>query len=268
MSNCTGRPADEWLEQYLQGTLPAHEQEQFEEHYFDCPVCLARVQALQAAQIQLGRHPVSTLIRKSPIAWPIRVTTIAAMLLIGFIGYRIVSHQASGPGTAANPTLPATQAATTAPQNSTPPASPNLSQLADLTPPAYRPSNLRGTAEDSAFAAGMKAYSQGDCPRAVSSLSAVRAPDGDSLAASFYTGVCLMHEQKLSAAQDKLRQVAAAGDSPEQEAALYYLAQVELARNDTTAASRALGLTVALHGDFERRARIELATLPAPAKQP
>jgi len=55
MSQCTGRPADEWLEPYLQGTLPAREQEAFEEHYFDCPVCLAQVQALQAVQMQLAR---------------------------------------------------------------------------------------------------------------------------------------------------------------------------------------------------------------------
>jgi hypothetical protein len=262
MSACTGRPADEWLEQYLQGTLPAREQEQFEEHYFDCPVCLARVQALQAAQIQLGRHPIPAPIRKTPIAWPIRVLAIAAMLLIGFVGYRIVSRHANPPDIAANPTPLPAQPAATAPPNSTPPAGPDLSLLADLALPAYRPPNLRGAVHDSAFAVGMKAYAKGDCPGAVSSLARVRAPNGDSLAASFYMGVCLLHEQKLPAAQDKLRQVAGAGDSPEREAALYYLAQVALARNDAAAARHSLERTVSLHGDFEQRARAELASFP------
>jgi hypothetical protein len=269
MSECTGRPSDEWLEQYLLGTLPASEQEQFEEHYFDCPVCLAQVQAMQAVQAQLSRHPVilRMILRKKPLAWPIRLGAIAAILLIGFLGYRIVSRQANPPGTAANPTPPAAQATVPTTSNSTPLASPALAQLADLTLPAYQPSNLRGAGEDSAFTAGMKAYAKDDCPGAVSSLAQVRAPNGDSLEASFYTGVCLMHEQKLSAAHDKLQQVARAGDSPEQEAALYYLAQVALARNDAVAARHALALTVSLHGDFERRARTELASLPAPLKQ-
>jgi hypothetical protein len=112
----------------------------------------------------------------------------------------------------------------------------------------------------------MKAYSQGDCPGAERSLSQVGPPDADSLAATFYAGLCLMHEQKLSAAHDKLLQVAGAGDSPEQEAALYYLAQVALARNDAAAARPFLERTVSLHGDFERRARAELANLPAAAE--
>jgi len=44
------------------------------------------------------------------------------------------------------------------------------------------------------------------------------------------------------------------GDSPQQEAALYYLAQIALVHNDPTTARHYLARTIALRGDFERRA--------------
>ena len=67
-----------------------------------------------------------------------------------------------------------------------------------------------------------------------------------------------MHGGELAAAQATLRKVDAAGDSPQQEAALYYLAQVALARQDSTAARHYLARTISLHGDFEQQARLEL----------
>jgi hypothetical protein len=52
-----------------------------------------------------------------------------------------------------------------------------------------------------------------------------------------------------------------AGDSPQQEAAFYYLAQIALADNDATAARHYLSQTISLHGDFEKRAHAELNQL-------
>jgi uncharacterized protein HemY len=85
--------------------------------------------------------------------------------------------------------------------------------------------------------------------------------DEDSLAAQFFKGVCQMHDGDMSAATRSLESVANAGDSPQQEAALYYLAQVALARNDAEAARRYLTRTVSLHGDFESRAHSELSKI-------
>jgi uncharacterized protein HemY len=107
----------------------------------------------------------------------------------------------------------------------------------------------------------MKAYARKDCPSAVRDLAQVPANDEDSLAARFFNGVCQMRDGDLGAASRSLESVANAGDSPQQEAALYYLAQVALERNDADAARRYLAHTVSLHGDFESRARAELTNI-------
>jgi hypothetical protein len=58
-----------------------------------------------------------------------------------------------------------------------------------------------------------------------------------------------------------LRSVAEAGDSPQQEAALYYLAQIALAENDIPTARHNLSLVISIRGDFENRARAQLVHL-------
>jgi Flp pilus assembly protein TadD len=104
----------------------------------------------------------------------------------------------------------------------------------------------------------MKAYNAHDCPTAIKTLALVPAKDEDSLAARFYSGVCQMRDGNLPSASQSLHRIADAGDSPQQEAALYYLAQIALAQNDPTTARHYLARTISLHGDFERRARSEL----------
>jgi lipopolysaccharide biosynthesis regulator YciM len=139
------------------------------------------------------------------------------------------------------------------------------SRLADLAMPAFQANNLRGSSVDANFEAGMKAYAAGDCSRAVKSLSQVAVQDADASSARFYSGVCRMHLGDLPAASATLRKVAGAGESAQQEAALYYLAQIALSENDAATARRYLTRTIALHGDFERRANAELAGLAADA---
>jgi len=258
MTPCNGTSADQYLERYIQGTLPEFEARRFEEHFFECSVCLAQVEALQAVALKLGSQPVKT--PKAVITWPVRGTAlaaIAALLLIGFFALRI-SHQPAQPVAAVAPPAPAVPAhPSAAPANPTL-ANAALSRLADLTLPAFQPANLRGESRDPKFDAGMKAFSRQDCPHAVKALAQVPAHDEDALAAHFYTGVCQMKQENFPAASRTLEAVAQAGDSPQQEAALYYLAQVALARNDATGARHFLARTISLHGDFEQRARVEL----------
>jgi len=254
MTECSGTLTDRWLERYIQGTLPEDEAQQFEEHYFDCPACLVQVQALQAVALRLRNEPRKAA--RAPIAWPIRVsvlTAIAAMLVIGFFAFRL-KH--TSPPQQAVAVAPATPAAKPAPQPSL--AAGAISRLADLTMPAFQASNLRGESGDPQFVEGMKAYTHQDCQSTVKALSQVPAHDEDSLAAQFFMGICQMHNGNLGTATRILESVANAGDSPQQEAALYYLAQVALERNDADAARRTLRRTVSLHGDFESRAHAEL----------
>ena len=90
MMHCTGKPTEEFLEAYLQGALPEAAAQSFEEHYFDCAVCLGQVEALQAVASKLASEPRPS--EKKMIAWPLRVSlwgAIAATLLLGWVGLRV-----------------------------------------------------------------------------------------------------------------------------------------------------------------------------------
>ena len=258
MIHCTGKPAQDCLGSYLEGTLPEDEALKFEEHYFDCPVCLAQVQALQAVALGLRNQPRREF--KAPIPWPIGLAAlgaIAAMLLVCFMSLRTM-REGQKPAVATVPAAPLQQASPS-PKANPPSAAPaTISQLADLTLPAFQASNLRGESRDSAFEAGMKAYASQDCAGAVKALALVPPEDEDARASRFYSGVCQMHEGNLAGASQQLRGIANAGDSPQQEAAFYYLAQIALEGNDVAMARRNLAHTVQLHGYFEARARTQL----------
>jgi protein-disulfide isomerase len=197
------------------------------------------------------------------------VAIAATLIAVAFTFY--ARHQPSQPAVATLPNPPASQVPSQQPGSTTPsvptapssPAKAAVSQLADLTLPAFRVPNLRGQSGNPLFDSGMKAYASQDCPRAIKALAQVPAEDEASIAARFYSGVCLMHEGDLPAASRTLRSVANAGDSPQQEAAFYYLAQTALAGNDVVAARHYLSRTASLHGDFEHRAHAQLATLPS-----
>jgi len=189
------------------------------------------------------------------------LVALAASLLIIFLGERFllpyflpanVTIQ-FGPPQSPNPRHPATSAPS------------SVAQLADLTLPPFRASNLREESEDANFVSGMKAYSTGDCHSALRALTRVSSSSSAARAAQLYSGVCQMHLGDLPAATATLQRVAVAGDSPQQEAACYYLAQVALARNDLALARQYLDRTVALHGNFEQRARSQSAALAAAA---
>jgi hypothetical protein len=272
MTHCTGAPAELWLERYIQGTLPDSESQQFEEHYFDCPVCLAQVEALQAVRTRLAQLPANQIPAVQPpakkraqiISWPkaaAALVALAASLLIIFVGEHVLLPRLLPPNVTMN-TGPKS------PPNSQPQANqhpPSISQLADLTLPPFRATNLRGENENANFAAGMKAYSVGDCRSALNPLSHVPASTSSARAAAFYSGVCQLHLGDLPAAATTLQRVVAAGDSPQQEAAYYYLAQVDLASNDAPAARQSLARTIALHGDLEQRAQRQSTALAARA---
>jgi hypothetical protein len=257
MTTCTGQPAEQNVEAYVLGTLPEDERVKFEDHFFDCAVCLAEVEALQAVTQTLRSQPRRVV--KAPIPWPVRIGilgAIAATLLLGYLGFR-AGRETAQPSVAKGPASPATPIA--------PPKTPDtdtpVAVVADLTLPVFRAPNLRGQSGNPNFGAGMTAYSKQDCAGAVKDLAHVPAQDEDALAARFYSGVCLMHEGNMAGASKSLQGVAEAGDSPQQEAALYYLAQVALVNKDAKAARHYLGRTMALHGDFERRARAQLKNL-------
>jgi tetratricopeptide (TPR) repeat protein len=268
MTPCTGKPADIYLERYLQGSLPEPEAQEFEEHYFACPVCHGQVQAFAMVAAKLVDQPPVSLPQAEParrvLSWPVRLVAlgaIAAMLVIGVLGFRAyeAGRHPSTSAIATAPPVPQPTQITLAP--ATPVASTEVASLADLSLPPFKAMRLRGSETASAFADGMAAYTRHDCRGAVKSLSQVPKQDENELAAEFYTGACEMKSGNMSAATAQLQQVVNAGDSPQQEASLYYLAQVSLAGKNTEQARQYLGRAIALHGEFERRSRVELDKL-------
>jgi hypothetical protein len=261
MNPCTGKPAELYAMAYIEGTLSEFDLGRFEEHFFACPECLAQVQAIEAARQALLHQPALALAparTPSLLHWRTRVWAwgaVAAALVFGLLLYHESRLGKPQPAVATVTPTAAPQAAP-APQSAAP-ASEQASQLADLTLPAFAAWGLRGENPEAHFDAGMKAYLKGDCRSAVAALADVPPAARESLASQFYGAVCQMRLGKLSAADAGLRMVANAGDSPQQEAALYTLAQIALLDNDPAAAHRYLTQTIGLRGDLERRARAQ-----------
>jgi hypothetical protein len=260
MTTCPGKPAELYALPYIEGSLPEFEVERFEEHFFDCPVCLSHLQALQAVGVALARQPAAQpLVARTGILhqWPARafaLGAIAAALIAAIVGYQTIVNRSSHPVVAKAPV----KAPAPAPQHVAS-EKPNVlaSQLADLALPAFVAPSLRGESEDPRFESGMKAYTKGNCRQAIADLTQVPPDDREGRASLFYSGVCQMHLGNMPAASVLLGKVAGAGDSPQQEAALYYLAQISLEGNDPVRAHRYLVHIVSLRGDLEHRARTE-----------
>jgi tetratricopeptide (TPR) repeat protein len=263
MKRCSGTPAELCALPYLEGTLPEIQVELFEAHFFDCPVCFSYLQDLQAVRGALSQ-PASGKsqepVRRGLTKVPVRLWTMAAAVAIVLMA-AIVFFPTLYPGPK-QPPLPRSVYAAPAsdyPANPTPASRPSPlkpAQIADLALPPFVAPNLTGK-EDAQFASGMKDYEKGDCRGAVAELARVATPSADLRTARFYCAACEMQLGNLLEAATEMRKVAAAGDSPQQESALYYEAQIALAINNPAAAHRYLVQAIALQGELEQKARNE-----------
>jgi tetratricopeptide (TPR) repeat protein len=136
-----------------------------------------------------------------------------------------------------------------------------IKDLADLSLPPYPASPLRNPIANSEFAMGMKAYARGDCAAAIPHLLRVPAGQDDQVTARFYAGVCQLAAHDLAAANKNLFRVTGDIDSPQYEAAHYYLAQLLLAGGDAAGARRYLQRCVDMDSEYARRARTQLDKL-------
>lgn len=263
MNPCNRAPAIENAAQYIEGTLPQSDAERFEDHYWNCPACLAYLQAIEAVGDELAREPVPQIApqpRKKPISWPVPVWAFgaaAAAAVLAVIGIRTL-------GPHPEKTMQTQSAPSNSPQSppshqiaSSSPVGQTASELADLALPPFAASTLRGAGLEAHFEQVMAAYARGDCQGAVTALAQVPAQDRQQRKAEFYSSLCRMHGGNLAAAEAGLRKVVDAGDSLQLESALYYLAQIDLARNDPAGAHRYLVRTISLEGEMEKRARLQ-----------
>jgi tetratricopeptide (TPR) repeat protein len=262
MNPCNRAPAIENAAQYIEGTLSQLDAERFEDHYWNCPACLAYLQALEAVGDELAREPLPQIAPPPPrrvIAWPVpawALGAVAAAAVLAVIGIRTLGpRQQTSPQAQTAPT--ASQQNAQSPQIASSPVRQAASQLADLTLPPFSANLLRGAGMDAHFEQGMAAYSRGDCKSALTDLAKVPAHDKQGTKAEFYSALCHMHQGDLAAAEAGLQKVVEAGDSLQLESAFYYLAQIHLAQNDPAGAHQYLVRTISLQGDMEKQARLQ-----------
>jgi tetratricopeptide (TPR) repeat protein len=264
MNICNGTPAELCALSYVEGTLPEHQVELFEAHYFECPVCFEYLNGLQAMRAALARFPAGEFkkpTRKRVLTLPVKAwalgTAAAIVLLAAIFSFRgVYTGPKQSPIARSAPAVPVPANPAGSPRASSP-ARIKPSQLADLALPPFVGPNLRGAEEDAQFESGMKDYERGDCRDAVAALAKVPEQSEDLRQARFYCAACEMRLGNLPKAAAEMSKVAAAGDSPQQESALYYEAQIALAIDNPAAAHRYLVQAIALQGDLEKRARDE-----------
>ena len=284
--------ADETHLQYEQLSMLAEGKPvspEVERHAIACSSCAAELEDFRQFVAQLAATPRTPAAPRAPVypppvararidRWrsrPIWYGVAAAVLLaaVGGVCWQATLHVSpaqdpeagidegnapKSPTSSTNaPAQPAVTAGESAPDKVPSLTDSDLSKLADMTLPPFSTKTLRGQ-EEPHFEAGMKAYASLDCRTAAIALTEVPAQDERAVAARLYTGVCQMHDGDLASAAQSLRGVANAGDSPQQEAALYYLAQIDLLGNNVTGARDYLAQAIKLHGEFEARARSEL----------
>ena len=295
---CPQAARDDLFEAYLRGALSASERETFEDHFFVCATCLARLRAYEGLRAELG-----ALAPEAPVAQPVPVwrwrwavvPAAAGLVLVvaaalWFRGSPPVppastvavapapqSAPAVSPGAPRAPeaAVPAPVVAQPgpslpAPTQAKPSASPPvvaLSVLARVEPPPYAPAALRGPNDEAGakFDAAMRLYVKGDYAGASKGLEAAVALEPNTPQYAFFLGACHLLTDRADLAVDGLSKAIAAGESPYLEESHFYLAKARLRQGNIAAAREELQRTIERQGRLEAEARRLLAqvnTLP------
>ena len=289
--NCEQARALDLVGKYVTGQLPEQEMGAFEEHYFSCDDCLAKVQVAQAIRhgTQAADAPKVVQMmprgqRKTngrPSRWMYPVAAAAAILVITVIGWRAFSDQSSTPEVAhtqpnlqvpSNPGIAESPKAVPATTPETPQLMASNVDLGAVTPLAYRPSALRGATEDAGqrFQQVMTSYLSHDYRQVVAGLSSIpvavpgsgRPEDHITDAGvQLYLGVSQLMLNQNGDAVRSLRRAAAYGDTPYLENAGFFLAKALIRQMQFAEASRELRRVADLGGDRQAEARQLIAKL-------
>jgi hypothetical protein len=239
-------------EAYVAGRIEPAARDAFEEHYFGCDDCLARIEACSHLRRGLSAPPVSRgrFLRGATARWwPLGV---AASFVLTAVAWWVV--QTSSP----------------APDDRTPvgasPTQATPSRIADLgrfDAPAYRAAIWRGSSAQawSSFEAGMQRYLAHDYRGAIPDLRRAAALSPAAPEAHFFLGVSLLLAHDVDAGIVSLEHASALGDTPYLEPTLFYLTKGYLLKGDRPQAERQLKRMIALKGDLEPAGRGLLAQL-------
>ena len=238
--DCARIVADQIMEKYLLDQLDDPEREQFENHFFECEECFARLEALQAAQRVLSEEPATTE-RSIVRPWRSRSWRWAvAAAAVAVIGLSAVWWWLGS-----------------SPRPQTVSLSPELAELARITPPHYEPIRLRGASDvaQRRFRTAMEFYSAGDYASAIPGLEEAAELDPDAPNISFFLGACYLLSGSTSKGIEALQQTADFGDTPYLEETRFLLAKAFLREGRIRRARNELALVVNLGGEFSAEAR-------------
>ncbi len=227
------------IERYLTGQLPEEHQQAFEEHYFGCSECFARLETVRTIQTA---------------ARTVKPGSAGNRWMGGALGLAAALALATGlwHWSTAKPYHPPSTA-----------ASDRLILLAAFDAPSWNPVTLRGAgpAQSDSLRAAMKTYQAGDYAAAAEQLGAVVAQQPTLTEARFYWGISSVEAGNRAAGIEQLRQVVAAGDTPWLEQARFYLAKALVGGGDIAGATSQLEQLVAIRGDLAGEAQKLLDTL-------
>lgn len=141
-------------------------------------------------------------------------------------------------------------------------AAPDLTLLATVQPPPYRPLVLRGATDSTggSFRNAMAHYSRGEYAEAARRLEALAVKRNHDAGVTFYLAASrlLAGDPKSSI---ELFRAAGRSDSRYRDAAHFYAAKAYLKLGEAAAAERELQMAARSSGTYEREARTLLAEL-------
>ena len=220
--DCPAESGRDLAEAYVAGTLPEAEQDAFEQHFFGCAACLARVRTLQEIKDGVRRFPPATASYR-PAPPPARVAApwLGLALAAGVIAAAGWWWQgSSAPATATPPANEPIEAPTRQAQ---------LAQLALIVPPRYVPPAGRGAAPTAgSFDAAMAHYVAGRYREAAAALQALSEAAPMDPGIGFFWGISELALGRADGAREGLTRAIAAGVQPYADEAHFYLAKVYL----------------------------------------
>jgi TolA-binding protein len=254
---CDEIERDDIAEQYVLGRLDEDACARFEDHYFDCPRCLAHVEQLESARSALADAgtPTTVAMRSRRRLWQAAAGLAAAavvVLAVQVVEQRPVTAPTSQPSAAGHDIglAPAPRTA-------------DFNRLGAIEPPPFTPVRLRSASESRrVFLAAMDRYRRQDYAGAIPELEEAVRTDSASTAARFFLGICYLELDRRSDAIERLREVTRLGESPYLEDAHFFLAKAFIRNGDIDAARRELRAVIALEGDRRAEAADIAAELP------
>ena len=227
------------MEKYLLGNLGDSEREAFEQHFFECDECFARLEALQGARQVLAAEPISRAFqigrpqRLRTWGWPVAAAAVVVIGLIALLWWVM------------RPQLPRMAS-----------LSPALAELARIEPPIYEPVRLRGAQDEAQrrFRTAMEFYSTGDYASAIPGLEEAANLDPSAANISFYLGASYLLTDRTAKGIAELDRTVELGDTPYLEEALLLLAKGHLTSGDISQSRTDLRRVVELNGDLSDQA--------------